>query len=258
MFPIACVYLGFVTVLIGVVALVRPLPALGLVRRARGAALLLIGLLLVAAGISLPAPDMRITAPRSRLDEFAPVYQFNEVHTTRVLAPPADVFRAISKVTAEEIRLFKTLTWIRRFGRQGPESILNTPQKTPMLEVVTRTTFLLLAQEQDRELVIGTVVISPPAAAGLLPRTPEAFRTLTQPGFATATMNFLIQPDGLGNSLVSTETRVFASDAATRRRFARYWRVIYPGSAIIRRSWLRAIRRRAEGAMAGSGGASDS
>ena len=32
---------------------------------------------------------------------------------------------------------------------------------------------------------------------------------------------------------------------AARRRFAAYWRVIYPGSAIIRRMWLRAIERRA-------------
>lgn len=116
MIPVPCVYLGFVAVLVGLVALLRPLPFLGLARRARGAALLLIGLLLVAVGMSLPAPEVRITAPRTRLDEFAPVYQFNEVHTTRIDAPAATVFRAISKVTAEEIRLLKTLTWIRRFG----------------------------------------------------------------------------------------------------------------------------------------------
>jgi uncharacterized SAM-binding protein YcdF (DUF218 family) len=58
-------------------------------------------------------------------------------------------------------------------------------------------------------------------------------------------MNFLIAPDGPDGSVVSTETRVFATSPAARRRFAAYWRVIYPGSAIIRRMWLRAIRRRA-------------
>jgi len=59
-------------------------------------------------------------------------------------------------------------------------------------------------------------------------------------------MNFLVEPDGRGGSLLSTETRVFATDAVARRRFAVYWRVIYPGSALIRRMWLRAIRLRAE------------
>ena len=58
-------------------------------------------------------------------------------------------------------------------------------------------------------------------------------------------MNFLVTPDGPNGSLVSTETRVFANSPAARRRFAAYWRVIYPGSAIIRRMWLRAIRQRA-------------
>ena len=46
-------------------------------------------------------------------------------------------------------------------------------------------------------------------------------------------------------SALSTATRVFANSAAARRRFARYWRIIYPGSALIRRMWLRAVERRA-------------
>src|SRR5262249_31840040 len=43
-----------------------------------------------------------------------------------------------------------------------------------------------------------------------------------------------------------TEPRVYATDSATRRAFARYWRVIYLGSSLIRRMWLRAVRKRAE------------
>jgi hypothetical protein len=58
-------------------------------------------------------------------------------------------------------------------------------------------------------------------------------------------MNFFVTADGPGGSIVSTETRVFANSAAASRRFAAYWRIIYPGSALIRRMWLRAIERRA-------------
>ncbi len=65
------------------------------------------------------------------------------------------------------------------------------------------------------------------------------------PGFAFAAMNFLVESDGAGGSVVSTETRVYANSPAARRGFGAYWRAIYPGSAIIRRMWLRAIRRRA-------------
>jgi len=46
--------------------------------------------------------------------------------------------------------------------------------------------------------------------------------------------------------LLTTETRIYATDASSRRAFARYWRVIYPGSSLIRRMWLRAIKKTAE------------
>jgi hypothetical protein len=69
-------------------------------------------------------------------------------------------------------------------------------------------------------------------------------------GFAVATMNFAIAPRDDGACDVTTETRVFATDPDARRRFGAYWRVIYPGSALIRRMWLRAIKVRAEGAGA--------
>jgi hypothetical protein len=41
---------------------------------------------------------------------------------------------------------------------------------------------------------------------------------------------------------------VLADDAATRRRFRWYWRVIRPGSGLIRRAMLASIRRAAEAA----------
>jgi len=58
-------------------------------------------------------------------------------------------------------------------------------------------------------------------------------------------MNFLIEQRGAG-CVVTTETRVQATDARTERRFRLYWTLIYPGSTLIRRMWLRAIQRRAE------------
>jgi hypothetical protein len=197
-------------------------------------------------GWVLPAKEVRVAVFRTQLDQFMPVYQFNEVHSGRIVAPKDRVYRAIKAVTADEILLFRTLTWIRRLGHPGAESILNAPEQLPILEVATRTGFLLLAEEPDHEIVLGTAVITP---RGWRPKrhiTPEDFKTIREPGFAIATMNFLVQDAGAGVCIVTTETRVHATDASARRRFARYWRVIYPGSALIRRMWLRAVRRRAE------------
>lgn len=179
----------------------------------------------------------------TRLDEAMPRYQFYERHSLRIEAPPEQVWTALHEVTAADIRFFRTLTWIRRFGRPGPEHILNAPSHRPILDVALRTSFMRLAEEPGRELVIGTVVIAPNSDR---PRTPDGFRKLERAGYTKAAMNFLLEAHS-GGSLLATETRVFATDPATRRRFATYWRVIYPGSALIRRHWLRAIARRATG-----------
>jgi len=182
--------------------------------------------------------------PMNRLEEFAPAYQFNEVHRIRIRAPRSRIYRSLKEVTASEITLFRALTWIRRFGRAGPESILNPPSHEPLLEVAMRTGFLLLADDPERELVIGIVVIAPRGVKR--PATSEQFKELEASGVAKAVMNFHIEPAGDGAWLVSTETRVRATDASARRRFARYWTLIRPGSGFIRMMWLRAIKRRAE------------
>ncbi len=245
MLGVVLVYAGLVSAFIGAIATLWPLRILGLSSRRRGAALFALGVLLVVAGWALPAPEMRVASPSSRLDEFMPAWQFSEFHSTRVKAPPERVFRAVHEVTADEILFFRTLTWIRRFGRPGPESILNVPERRPLLEVATRTTFLQLAEEPSREIVVGTLVVAPRGTV-IRERTPAAFKALERPGFAKAAMNFRVEADGTGGSILSTETRVYATDGASKRRFAAYWRIIYPGSALIRRMWLRAIVRRAE------------
>lgn len=51
-----------------------------------------------------------------------------------------------------------------------------------------------------------------------------------------------------GGTILSTETRAIANDAAARRRFALYWALIRPASGLIRHDILRAIARRAEAA----------
>ncbi|MGQ0640118.1 MAG: hypothetical protein ACT4P6_04995 [Gemmatimonadaceae bacterium] len=245
MLPVAIVYAGFVTICIALIAAIRPIRLLRLGSRKRAMFALAIGVALVVAGMVMPARELLVTKPRTQLDQFMPAYQFHETHAIRIDAPAARVYQSIQDVTAGEIRFFKLLTTIRRFGRPGPESIINAPERVPILELATRTTFVSLAAEPNREILVGTVVMAPVSAVPRPPGTAIAFKGITQPGFAVATMNFLLTPIDSTHTHLTTETRVYATDAATRRRFARYWRVIYPGSALIRRSWLRAVRSRA-------------
>jgi hypothetical protein len=184
--------------------------------------------------------------PRTQLDQFVPVYQFREYHSTSIRAQAEEIFDAIKSVTADDIFLFRGLTWIRRLGRRGPASILNPPANQPILDVATKTSFVLLANQPNREIVVGIVVIAPRRWRLRQRPTPQEFKSLRAPGFALAAMNFLIERESAAEHVLSTETRIFATSASARLRFAAYWTAIYPGSALLRRMWLRAIAVRAQ------------
>ncbi len=243
---IALAVLGFLAVL-----LPRGLRRrLRLEARFRGLLLFLGGAALTLVGLLLPPPEeQRVIQRATLLDDWMPRYQFVERHEIRVQAPPERVYPAVLAVTAREIRLFRLLVWLRNphfpWQRRDPVSILDPAADLPILESAVRGGFLPLDEERGKEVVLGTVVIAPrprPADWG-----PHAFRQIQGPGFAKAAINFRVLPEPGGGCRVTTETRVQATDRASLRRFAAYWRLIYPGSWTIRWFWLRAIRDRAEG-----------
>jgi len=154
-------------------------------------------------------------------------------------------------VTAREIRFFRLLTWIRA-PRLRPvrESILAPSPDRPILDVALNSGFCRLAEIPNREIVIGAL-LGGGHAHGC---TPAEFAAFDRPGLSKAVMNFRIEEDGSSGCRLTTETRVFSIGDSARRNFGIYWRVIYPGSSLIRYMWLDAIRRRTEG-PSGTGGA---
>ena len=211
-------WVALLLALIGIVLLIR--------RRRAGRVFVIYAVTAIVIALAWPALIQSTDPNASHLDRVMPQFQFSERHTIHVDAPPERVYRAIRAVTAGDIRFFRMLTAIRRLGRPLPAGILHAPENEPILDLATRTSFHWLADDPPRELVVGTRVARDTEAA----------------------MNFLVTPDARGGSNVSTETRVHATTDSATRMFKIYWRVILPGSDIIRRSWLQAIKRRAEGA----------
>ncbi len=240
------VYAGLLALLVGALSILRPLTFLGIWSRFQGVMLLVGGVVVILIGANLPAAETKVAIRMTALDDFVPAYQFAELHTIRINAPRERVYAAMRGVTADEITFFRTLTWIRRFGRSGPESILNASPNEPILAMVLRTSFMKLAEEPNREIVLGTLVAAPQGAQMKKDPTPEDFKALQAPGFAPAAINFRLEDAANGETVLTTETRVYATDPSTRKKFGAYWRLIYPGSALIRVMWLRAIRNRAE------------
>jgi hypothetical protein len=172
------------------------------------------------------------------LDDVLPEYDVREVHEVRVPAEPRAAFEAVMAVSAREVRLFGPLMRLRTFGRSGrvfdPEA--------PLLEEMLKIGFVQLAERPGEEIVVGAIgrFWSP---TGNKPVPTPDFSAFAEPGYAKAAMNFRVTADGDG-SRITTETRIAGTDAGATRKFRRYWFLIRPGSGAIRRSWLKAIRRR--------------
>lgn len=242
-------FYGFAAIaVVGALSILHPLRRLGI--RSRWIALIVcvIGYWGASHVLHETALANYVTQPASKLDAFAPIYQFSERVSIPVRAPADRLYDAIFQVTAAEVPLYRTLVWIRRGGTSGPESVLNPPDDEPLVRVATRTSFMPLAEVPGREFVMGAVVMAPQGVKLASGPTPESFRALREPGFAKAVMSFAIEPQAAGYCLLTTETRVHATDPASRDVFTRYWRVIAPGSLLIRHMWLRAIKVRAEAA----------
>ena len=181
------------------------------------------------------------------LDEYLPDYQWNEVHSTQVAAPPDRVLAAVRELTAREVPLLVVLMAMRRVPeavRRRSARRLQRGLDGAILDGMSRGGFAVLAERPD-ELVFGVVGRFWTRDGGLEPVDAGGFAAFDSPGFAKGAMNFHAQPAGNG-TLLTTETRIQATDDSARRSFGRYWRAIGPFSALIRRAWLRAIRKRAE------------
>ena len=105
--------------------------------------------------------------------------------------------------------------------------------------------FTLLADD-EREVVVGATGRFWKMSPEVIPCDSTTFREAQPAGTARIAMNFLLIEDAESETQVSTQTRIQCADAETERSFGRYWRLIRPGSGLIRIAMLRALRREAE------------
>jgi hypothetical protein len=176
------------------------------------------------------------------LDEFLPRYDVNEVHSVSTSAAPAAVMEAIRDLTPREVPVLVALMAVRSVPALLRRRRL--PVRGPLLDGFTKSGFVRL-RETPHELVLGGVGRFWQPSGGLRRIDATDFAGFAEPGFAKAAFNFRIERTG-DRTVLRTETRIATTDRHAQRSFARYWRLIHPGSALIRVAWLRAIRRRAE------------
>jgi len=187
------------------------------------------------------------------IDDILPDYDITEIHRIDIRAGPERVFDAINAVTTADLPLFRLLYGIRmlparlsgRGGNFAPGRLVDWAEEVG----------LLIGQRPGEELVFGVIGQFWRPLGGTFPKFAgaAAFRAFERPGYVRVATNFQVSAGPGGSTRLITETRIQALDAASRRKFRAYWFVIYPGSSLIRREWLRIIRRRAEAARQPAG-----
>lgn len=191
------------------------------------------------------------SVPGSLLDSHFPRYHFREQHRVRIAASPPAVDHALRAFTLRETPLARTLMTLRALPALLTGQRVTWPRTDqPFIAQALGPTRVLLA-DQPSERVVGLAgpMWSP---RGRLVRFADvaAFDGFDAPGNVKAVLAFSIAAAGDDTTELTTETRILALDEESRRKFARYWLVIRPWSGLIRREWLRAVRRRAERASA--------
>ena len=182
------------------------------------------------------------------LDELIPTFDAGARHTIRVRADPARVYEVARHADFGRPWLVRCLMAVRvgparlaavLRGRSVPERCEDGAHS------VGPVGFTVVAEAPGEEFVLGIIGSFWTLTGGLVQASAAELRNPPPAGLAQGLWNFRVEPSGAGTTL-STETRVRCGDPLTRRRFARYWRIVRPGSALIRRSLLRDIRRQAE------------
>ena len=162
------------------------------------------------------------------IERYLPAWDVNEAHETVVGATPERALAALLATPAATDPLVGSLLRLRGIRREGS-----------IEELLAGIGFELLVREPE-EVVFG--------ASGRPWRPGGGMRSFAEASAGTVqvAVNLRAEPLPSGKTRLATETRIAAVDSGARRAFRRYWLVVGPFSALIRRRWLAVARRALE------------
>ena len=187
------------------------------------------------------------------LDRYLPQYDVTETHAVIIDADTDLTWQAVRRSDLSRSAVIRVLLEMRSLPNRLQRVLKRRPPgpaRPPLtLDDMQRAGFLLLGESPGHEIVFGTVVQPWKAVTDDEPAPqvePGRFAAFDTPGYVKVAFNIRVEPYGSGRALITTETRAAATDPASLRRFARYWLLVGPFSALIRRLTLRIVKSDAE------------
>lgn len=162
-------------------------------------------------------------------------------------APPPVVWNALHRVRLSGLPVTLALSAARFLPVLLSGRGLGQVHDRPFLDALPVP---LLASDPPSSVVFGGLLQPWQLTGGESGPALDAaqLRAWNAPGWVKVVMDFRLTPGGSGTELAS-ETRVTATDDASRKAFARYWRVIRPGSSAVRWEVLTAVELRVTGRL---------
>jgi hypothetical protein len=178
----------------------------------------------------MPSPDVTIAA--------------HEI----VAADLATTFAAASGLDFLSVRtpLLDAAMWVRGLPERITGGAPAVPPRLVLGEEPGLPGWCVLGRRTDTELAFGAVGRFWTPHIEWRDTPPAEFADFHEPGWGKIAADFSVRPYGPAHTLLSYECRTETTDAASRRRFARYWQVVRPFVGHIMRATVRTIRDHAE------------
>jgi len=187
------------------------------------------------------------------LDRYLPRYDITEAHAVVIDADTELTWQAVRRSDLSRSAVIRVLLELRSLPNRLQGLLKGRPSEPSrpplMLDDMERAGFLLLGESPGHEIVFGTVVQPWKAVTDdeAVPQVEaDRFAEFDTPGYVKVAFNIRVEPYGSRRSLITTETRTAATDSTSLHHFARYWILVGPFSALIRRLMLRMVKSDAE------------
>ncbi|MGE5414933.1 MAG: hypothetical protein ACM3NW_12195 [Syntrophomonadaceae bacterium] len=178
----------------------------------------------------------------SLLDRYLPRWDVRDRHEALVRAAPARAYAVLRALDLERPLVVRALFFLRTLPERWRGGV--PPRRPrPFLESALEGGWRILEEDPGRELVMGAATKPWEPVVRFRGLDGPEFVAFEEPGWAKIAWSIGAEEAGPGRTRLAIETRVLTTDAASRRRFRRYWGVFGLGIRLIRVVALAEVRR---------------
>lgn len=182
--------------------------------------------------------------PAMLIEQYLPTFDVRDYHELAVQGEPERAYAALRSVDFNRSSLVRALFAVRTLpSRLLSRGVKPAPQLASFLETAVALGWVIFEELPGRELVAGAITQPWASVVRFVGLPAPEFVAFAEPGFAKIVWTLGVQPRAAGSCVLSTETRVLTTDAASRRKFRRYWFVFSPGIRLIRHAALNLAKR---------------